>query len=281
MSTLGGVQNAPVNAAAIGARAFALFTSNQRQWKARPVTGQAAELFRKNLTNAGFDPSYILPHDSYLINLGHPEPEKNQRSLNAFMEELDRCTRLGLRMLNFHPGSHLRAISETECLELIASNMIRALEAYPEMVLVVENTAGQGSNVGYRFEHIAYLIELLPSEFRPRAGVCLDTCHAFAAGYDISNARRFLDVMDEFNTVIGLEYLKACHLNDSKKGCGSRVDRHAPLGKGRIGLKPFRFIMEEPAFNRIPLILETPDRKRWPKEIAMLYSFMPAEGQGV
>lgn len=274
MSALGGVDNAPKNAAAIGARAFALFTKNQRQWSAKALSPESIRQFKANVDSFGFHPDHILPHDSYLINLGHPEPEKNRRSLEAFFDELERCSQLSLTMINFHPGSHLRMTSEEECLELIAANMERAMAAYPDITLVMENTAGQGSNVGYRFEHIAYVLDLLGDRASAKAGVCLDTCHAFAAGYDIRTPRAFLKVMDEFDRTIGLQYLKACHLNDSKRGLGSRVDRHAPLGKGAIGLDAFRFIMEEPLFNSMPLILETPDRKRWPEEIELLYSFL-------
>jgi len=272
VSAAGGVFNAPLNAKEIGARAFALFTKNQRQWKAKPLTEEAVRKFKENLKKVGIPVEQVLPHDSYLINLGHPDPEKRRRSVEAFVEEVERCRRLGLKYLNFHPGSHLRAISEEECLEVVAASVNETLERTEGVVLVIENTAGQGSNVGYKFEHLARIIELV--EDKSRIGVCLDTCHLFAAGYDIRSEKAYHDTMEEFERVVGFKYLKGMHLNDAKSKLGSRVDRHHFIGKGNIGLDAFKFIMNDPRLDGIPMILETVDPSLWPEEIELLYSLI-------
>ncbi len=272
VSASGGVYNAPLNAAKIGASAFALFTKNQRQWKAKPLTEEDIEKFQTHLTNSGIDKDHILPHDSYLINLGHPDSQKRARSLEAFIDEVNRCSLLGLDKLNFHPGSHLRQIGEEECLSLIADSMNRTLEVTEGVTLVIENTAGQGSNLGYRFEHLAYLIDRC--EDKSRVGVCLDTAHLFAAGYDISHEESYERTMREFDEVVGFEYLRGMHINDSKAKLGSRVDRHHSLGCGEIGLEAFRLIMNDARTDNIPLILETIDDTIWDKEIELLYSFV-------
>ncbi len=272
VSAAGGVEKAPLNAAGIGASALALFTKNQRQWKAKPL-GQGSILhFKQNLRKANILPEHCLPHDSYLINLGHPEEEKRQKSLEAFIDELQRCHALGLVMLNFHPGSHLNRISEGECIENIISSLNKALAATQGVAVIIENTAGQGSNVGYRFQHLADIIKGM--EQKHRVGVCIDTCHAFAAGYDIRTRDAYERTMEEFDAVIGMEYLRGAHLNDSKKPLGSRVDRHQSLGRGYIGLDAFRFIMNDPRFDNMPLVLETTDPEIWPEEIKLLYSFI-------
>ena len=272
VSTAGGVFNAPLNAERIGARAFALFTKNQRQWKAKPLTDDDVGKFRENLERVGIDPKHILPHDSYLINLGNPYPEKRRRSLEAFIDEIERCYLLGLKYLNFHPGSHLGKMSEEECLEVIADSINEAIYRTKDVVLVIENTAGQGSNVGYRFEHLARIIELV--EDKSRIGVCLDTCHMFAAGYDIRTKEEYERTMREFGEVVGFKYLKGMHLNDAKSELGSRVDRHHSIGKGNIGIDAFRFIMNDDRLNDIPLILETIDPSIWKEEIELLYSLI-------
>ncbi len=272
VSAAGGVHNAPKNAKAIGAKAFALFTKNQRQWKAKPLQKEHIEAFEEQLEAAGIEKSHILPHDSYLINLGHPDDAQRQKSLEAFIDEVQRCELLGLDKLNFHPGSHLRKISEEECLERIADAMNEALSQSSGVTLVIENTAGQGSNLGYRFEHLRYLID--KTEDKSRVGVCLDTAHMFAAGYDIRSKEAYEATMKEFDEVVGFEYLKGMHINDSKAKFASRVDRHQSLGKGEIGLDAFRFIMQDPRLDNIPLILETIDDTIWDQEIALLYSFM-------
>ncbi len=274
VSASGGVYNAPLNAQKIGAKAFALFTKNQRQWKAKPLDQKTIDLFKKNLDQVGILPKYVLPHDSYLINLGHPEEEKRQKSLDAFIDEVQRCEQLGLDRLNFHPGSHLNKISEEECLDRIAESMNETLKVTNDVILVIENTAGQGSNLGFKFEHLAYLID--KSIDKARVGVCIDTCHMFTAGYDIRTRETYDKTWSEFDEIIGFEYLKGMHLNDSKPDLGSRVDRHHSLGEGKIGLDAFRFIMNDSKMDDIPLILETIDDSIWDKEIELLYSFIDA-----
>jgi len=272
VSTAGGVENAPLNANKIGARAFALFTKNQRRWKARPLSDSSIRLFRKNCQNAGYQPGHILAHDSYLINLGHPEEAGLAKSRAAFLDECRRCEQLGLTSLNFHPGSHLKKISVDRCIERIAESINIALDRTRSVTAVIENTAGQGSNVGYRFEHLAAIIDKV--EDKHRVGVCLDTCHTFTAGYDIKTEKTYQETMAAFDAVVGSEYLKGMHLNDSKKDHASRVDRHESIGEGAIGPDAFRYIMADPRLDELPLILETPDDTRWAEEIEMLYGFI-------
>ncbi|MDR1975489.1 MAG: deoxyribonuclease IV [Campylobacteraceae bacterium] len=270
VSAAGGVENAPLNAAKIGAKAFALFTKNQRQWDAKPFEQSQIEAFKEALATSGILPKYVLPHDSYLINLGHPDRELRQKSFNAFLDEVKRCEALGLDKLNFHPGSHLKVISEEECLKNISECMNEILKQSVGVTLVAENTAGQGSNVGYRFEHLAYLME--HSIDQSRVGVCIDTCHLFTSGYDIREYEIYEKTMQEFGNIIGFEFLKGMHLNDSKVKFQSRVDRHESLGKGEIGLGAFSFIMNDARMDDIPLILETIDEAIWAQEITLLYS---------
>ena len=272
VSTSGGIFNAPLNAINIKAKAFALFTKNQRRWNAKPLAENDIKAFKDNLKKARINVDHVLPHDSYLINLGHPEKEKRRKSIEAFIDEVKRCHQLGLKYLNFHPGSHLRQMTEEECLKVIAESLNETIERTEEVILVIENTAGQGSNVGYRFEHIAKLIELV--EDKTRIGVCLDTCHLFAAGYDIRTEAAYLKTMEEFDSIVGFEYLKGMHLNDAKSTLGSRVDRHHSIGKGNIGLEAFRLIMNDPRLDNIPLILETIDPSIWAEEIKLLYSLV-------
>ncbi len=272
VSASGGVFNAPLNAKEIGAKAFALFTKNQRQWKAKPLDDKTIAKFKDNLEAVGISPKQVLPHDSYLINLGHPEEEKRQKSLDAFIDEVRRCEQLGLDKLNFHPGSHLKKISEEACLDLIADAMNKTLEVTENVTLVIENTAGQGSNLGYKFEHLAYLIDR--SIDKSRVGVCIDTCHMFTAGYDIRTKEAYDATWQTFDEVVGFKYLKGMHINDSKPDLGSRVDRHHSLGKGKIGLDAFRFIMNDPRMDDIPLVLETIDESIWAEEIALLYGMI-------
>jgi deoxyribonuclease-4 len=269
VSAGGGVENTPLNAKKIGARAFALFTKNQRQWKAKPLSDKSIDAFKANCDVSGYTPDQILPHDSYLINLGHPEKAGLAKSRAAFLEELKRCEQLGLKLLNFHPGSHLGRISEAQCLERIAESINLALENTSGVTAVIENTAGQGNNVGYRFEHLAEIISQIDD--LSRVGVCLDTCHAYAAGYDIKTRQGYDQTFAQFDRIVGLDYLKAMHLNDCKKELASRVDRHESIGKGTLGTEPFGFIMSDPRLNGIPLILETPDNDIWAEEIQLLY----------
>ncbi|NTV02398.1 MAG: deoxyribonuclease IV [Chlorobiaceae bacterium] len=271
VSIAGGVENAPLNARAIGAKAFAMFTRNQRQWHSAALTPGSVDAFRNNCAEAGFLPQHILPHDSYLINLGHPEPDKLDKSRQAFITEMQRTEELGLVMLNFHPGSHLKLVSEDESLRLIAASVNLALEATRSVTAVIENTAGQGSNLGFRFEQISRIIEFV--EDSSRVGVCLDTCHLFASGYDIRTPEAFEDMLGEFDRVVGLRYLRGMHLNDAKQKLGSRIDRHECLGKGMIGADAFAHIMQHPALEEMPLILETPNSDGWAEEIRMLYGF--------
>ena len=270
VSAAGGVENAPANAHGIGATGFALFTKNQRQWVAAPLTAAQIDAFRKACDKYGYTPAQILPHDSYLINLGHPEREALEKSRAAFLDEMQRCEALGLDRLNFHPGSHLQKISPERSLDLIAESINIALDKTRGVTAVIENTAGQGSNLGFAFEHLAYLIERV--EDKSRVGVCIDTCHAFAAGYDLRTAEACDKTFAELERVVGFGYLKGMHLNDAMKILGSHVDRHTPLGEGMIGMECFRYIMQDTRFDGIPLILETPDEQRWPEEIALLKS---------
>ena len=272
VSAAGGVENAPENAKEIGATGFALFTKNQRQWKAKPLTEENITQFKKRCEEYGYSIDTVIPHDSYLINLGHPEKAKLQKSRDAFLDELQRCEQLGIELLNFHPGSHLKKISEAECLKIIADSINWSLDQTKKVKAVIENTAGQGTNMGYRFEHLAEIMEQV--EQKNRVGVCVDTAHAFAAGYDISTEDGFADTFEQFDSIVGFDNLLAMHLNDSKKELGSKVDRHESLGDGLIGWTPFELIMKDDRFDGIPLILETPNPDRWPEEIKNLKNLM-------
>ncbi|MBO4488249.1 MAG: deoxyribonuclease IV [Bacteroidales bacterium] len=268
VSASGGVENAPLNAKAVGASAFALFTKNQRQWVSPPLTSKSIDLFKANCEEAGITPDYILPHDSYLINLGQPDDALIGKSRNAFFDEMKRCEQLGLRMLNFHPGSHLNQISLDQCLSRIAESINLALDRTEGVTAVIENTAGQGSNVGFSFEHIAVIIDKV--EDKSRVGVCLDTCHTYSAGYDLKTEEGYHNTWAEFDRTIGAHYLKAIHLNDTKKELASRVDRHDSIGKGLLGMSFFERFMNDPRFDNMPLILETPDESLWAEEIQLL-----------
>jgi deoxyribonuclease IV len=268
VSASGGVENAPVNAAEIGATAFALFTKNQKQWFSKALTEENIEKFKANCEKFGYGPEHILPHDSYLINLGHPEEEPMRKSRAAFLDEMKRAEQLGITLLNFHPGSHLKQISEDDCLQRIAESINITLSKTKGVTAVIENTAGQGSNMGYRFEHLARIIELVDD--KSRVGVCIDTCHSWAAGYDFKSEKGYENVWREFDAIVGFKYLKGIHLNDAKKDIGSRVDRHAPIGDGFLGFPTFSRIMKDPRLNGIPIILETPDDSKWAEEIAWL-----------
>ena len=270
ISASGGVENAPVNAHEIGAKAFAFFTKNQRQWVAPPLTQKSITAFRENCEKLGYKPFQILPHDSYLINLGNPDAEGLGRSRYSFNDEMKRCELLGLDRLNFHPGSHLGKITEEQCLDLIAESVNIALSKTSGVIAVIENTAGQGTNLGYRFEHLKHIIDGVND--KSRIGVCIDTCHAFTSGYDLSTAEGFKKVFNEFERIVGFRYLKGMHLNESKKAFGTRVDRHDNLHKGELGDEVFRLIMNDPRFDDMPLILETPEESLWAEEITYLYS---------
>ncbi len=275
VSAAGGADQAVARAYQLEATAFALFTKNQRQWRAKPLTEEAIQAFRQACEHYGYTADQILPHDSYLINLGHPEREGLEKSREAFLDECRRCEQLGLKLLNFHPGSHLRKISEHDCLARIAESINLALSRTRDVVAVIENTAGQGSNLGWRFEHLAEIIEQV--EDKTRVGVCLDTCHAFAAGYDLRTARACAATLDEFEQVVGFDYLRGMHLNDSRGDFNSRLDRHHSLGQGRIGLPAFTTIMRDPRIDGVPMVLETVDPSIWAEEIRWLKAQAPEQ----
>ncbi|MGM9773925.1 MAG: deoxyribonuclease IV [Candidatus Egerieousia sp.] len=271
VSISGGLANAPLNAKAIGATGFAMFTKNQKQWVAKPLTESEIELFKKTCEENDYRASDILPHDGYLINLGNPTDEGLAKSRASFLDEMTRCELLGLDRLNFHPGSHLKEISEDECIARIAESINMVLGKTKGVTAVIENTAGQGTNLGYKFEHLAAIIDKV--EDKSRVGVCIDTCHAFASGYDIRTKEAFDKTFAEFDKIVGFKYLRGMHLNDAKKGLGSKVDRHESLGLGEIGMDAFKFIMQDPRFDNIPLTLETPNPDIWTEEIAKLKEF--------
>ena len=268
VSASGGVEQAVLRAVEIGANAFALVTKNQRQWKAPPLKAETIEKFKRFCQVHHFTADQILPHDSYLINLGSPEAEGLEKSRNAFIDEMERANQLGLKLLNFHPGSHLNKISEQDCLARIAESINIAVSKVPNVIAAIENTAGQGSNLGYRFEHLAEIIEQVDD--KSRVGVCLDTCHTFSAGYDISSLEQCEKTFTEFKQVVGFEYLRGIHLNGSKTPLGSRKDRHDTLREGTIGTAFCEFIMKDDRFDGIPMILETINPDIWAEEIKFL-----------
>ena len=270
VSASGGVSNAPLNAAKIGADAFAMFVKNQRRWDAPPLRAEEIAAFKDALKQSGISAEHVLVHDSYLINLGHPREAEREKSLNAFIDEIRRCEALGLRLLNFHPGSHLNEISAQECLDNIAESLNFAIANTSGVKLVLENTAGQGSNLGYDFAQLAYVIGKISN--KDRIGVCIDTCHAFAAGYDLRSRQAYERTMSEFDRAIGYKFLSGMHLNDTKNELGVRKDRHESLGRGFLGLAAFENIMNDPNIDEIPLILETIDDSLWAEEIALLRS---------
>ncbi|MEA9389222.1 deoxyribonuclease IV [Acerihabitans sp. TG2] len=270
VSAAGGVDQAVLRAHELDATAFALFTKNQRQWKAADLSDEDIDKFRSTCEQYHFSPNQILPHDSYLINLGHPVAEALEKSRLAFIDELARCQQLGLTLLNFHPGSHLKQIDEDQCLATIAESINIALEKTAGVTAVIENTAGQGSNMGFRFEHLATIINGV--EDKTRVGVCIDTCHAFAAGYDLRTEEACEHTFTQFDDIVGFTYLRGMHLNDAKSEFNSRVDRHHSLGEGNIGQTAFAWIMADKRFDNIPLILETVEPEIWPQEIAWLKS---------
>jgi deoxyribonuclease-4 len=272
VSASGGVENAPINANLIGAKAFALFTKNQRQWFSNPLTKASIKAFRENCEKLGYEPFQILPHDSYLINLGHPESEPLEKSRASFLDEMQRCEILGLDRLNFHPGSHLNAIGMEDCLKRIAESINIVLDKTKGVTAVIENTAGQGTNLGHTFEQLKAIIDNV--EDKSRVGVCIDTCHAYTSGYDVKSTDGFKKTFESFDKIIGFKYLKGIHLNDSKKDLGTRVDRHDNIGKGFLGEETFAILMNDSRFDNIPLILETPEESLWEAEIKKLYSLI-------
>lgn len=272
VSVQGGVSAAPLNANSIGAKSFALFTGSSSRWHSKSITEKEAQAFKERCAAYGYPAHLILPHDNFLINLGSPDPEKLDKSRKSFLDEMKRCAQLGLTMLNFHPGSHLNVIPEDDCLDRIAESINLALEQTDGVTAVIENTAGQGSNLGHRFEQIARIIDGV--EDKGRVGVCIDTCHSYSAGYDISSQEGYDLTWREFDSVIGRGYLRGIHLNDDKRELGSRIDRHASLRTGTLGEEFFRRFMNDPRFDDMPIILETPDDSLWKKEIDWLYSIV-------
>lgn len=272
VSTAGGVANAPLEAVAIGAKSFALFTGSSNRWTSSPISDEEVAQFKENCRLGGFTPDLILPHDNFLINLGSPDPQKLHLSRKSFLDEMKRCEQLGLTMLNFHPGSHVNEMEEEKCLDLIAESINRTLEKTSGVTAVLESTAGQGSNLGHRFEHLAHIIDKV--EDKSRIGVCIDTCHSYSAGYDLANADGYRKTWEEFDNIIGAGYLKALHLNDDMRKLGSRIDRHAEIGKGTLGMDFFRRLVNDPRFDNMPIILETPNPAKWPEEIKLLYQLI-------
>ncbi|MBD5277895.1 MAG: deoxyribonuclease IV [Bacteroides sp.] len=272
VSSAGGVSNAPLEAVAIGAKSFALFTGSSNRWNSKPISEAETEAFKENCRMGGFTPEVILPHDNFLINLGSPDPQKLQMSRKSFLEEMRRCEQLGLAMLNFHPGSHLNEIEEEKCLDTIAESINITLDQTRGVTAVLESTAGQGSNMGHRFEHLAHIISKV--EDKSRVGVCIDTCHTYSAGYDLADEENYRKTWAEFDAIIGASYLRAIHLNDDMRKLGSRIDRHAEIGKGTLGLDFFRRFVNDPRFDDMPIILETPNPGIWPEEIKLLYSMI-------
>lgn len=275
VSAAGGVDLTPARAHELGATAFALFTKNQRQWVAKPLEEKTINAFKENCKKYGFSSEQILPHDSYLINLGAPEDDKLEKSRAAFIDEMQRCNQLGLTLLNFHPGSHLKQIDESDCLSRIAESINIAHETVPSVIAVIENTAGQGTNLGWKFEQLAAIIDQVKD--KTRVGICIDTCHTFVAGYDLSSKEACEKTFAEFDGVVGFSYLKGMHINDSKIELGGKVDRHHSLGEGHIGWACFEYIMQDNRFDGIPLVLETINSDIWAQEIATLKVFANAK----
>lgn len=268
VSAAGGVENAPVNAGRLGATAFGLFVKNQRRWHAPALTSSNIDRFKENCAELGFSARQILPHDGYLINLGHPDKEALAKSRATFLDEIHRCEQLDLSCLNFHPGSHLRQVDEEECLATIAASINHCLDRSEGVSTILENTAGQGSSLGYRFQHLADIIDQVRD--KTRVGVCLDTCHLFVSGYDLRSRDDCEKVFTEFDRTVGFQYLRGMHLNGSKKELASRVDRHHSLEQGTLGMAVFHYIMNDSRFDHIPMILETLDSCLWAKEIKAL-----------
>lgn len=275
VSVAGGVSNAPLEAHRIGAKAFALFTGSSSRWVSKAISDDEAARFKENCALYGFTPDIILPHDNFLINLGSPDPEKLEKSRKSFLDEMKRCMALGLTMLNFHPGSHLNAMPEDECLDRIAESVNIILDKTEGVTAVLENVAGQGSNIGHSFEQLAHIIDRI--EDKTRIGVCIDTCHAYSAGFDLADPEGYEKTWEDFDRVIGMGYLRGMHLNDDKKPLGSRIDRHESIGLGTLGNDFFTRLVNDPRLDGIPMILETPDDSIWAQEIAWLYSQIKTE----
>ncbi|XP_048870977.1 probable endonuclease 4 isoform X4 [Brienomyrus brachyistius] len=272
MSISGGIWHAVQDSLTIGGRSFGLFLGSQRSWQRPPLDGTAAAKFREACARHSFEPAYILPHGSYLMNCGSPKQDVFEKSQAMLVDELNRCSALGLSLFNLHPGASLGSITTEQCIEKIAQAINHAHRQTSGVVTVLENMSGQGSTVGGQLSELRGIIDKVRD--KSRVGVCLDTCHAFAAGYDLSATGGVKSVLEEFDKIVGLQYLRAVHLNDSKGGLGCNLDRHEDIGRGKIGLATFRDIVNEPLLDNIPLILETPGRPgfEYAEQIALLYS---------
>jgi len=274
MSIAGGIEKAPARGESVGCTAMQIFTKSSNNWYSKPLEDDTVKAWFENLKKT--DISIVASHDSYLINLASPEKEKREKSLKAFIDEIERAEKLGIPLLVFHPGSHLGTGEETG-LTAVADCMNEAIDRTPDskVVLTIETTAGQGTNLGWRFEHLAFLIDRM--ENKERVGVCVDTCHIFAAGYELRDEKSYKETFREFDEIIGLDWLRFFHLNDSKKDFGSRVDRHNHIGEGFLGKEPFRFLMNDRRFQKIPMVLETPKGKELKEDLqnlAVLHSLI-------
>ena len=270
VSISGGLENAPANARAVGATGFGMFVKNQRQWRAPKPKKSDAEAFRKALAANGYTSACVLPHAGYLINLANPDDAKRDLSISSLVDELEICAAVGLSMLNLHPGSSLKLISPEAACDRVAAALNRALAATAGVAVVLENTAGTGGNLGSRFEELARIIDGV--EDKTRVGVCIDTMHAFGAGFDLRTREGFEKTFDAFDRLVGMKYLRGMHLNDSMVDLASRRDRHESLGRGKIGWEPFLCIMRDSRFENRPLVLETPHPDSWPDEVRALLS---------
>jgi AP endonuclease-1 len=271
VSAAGGVENAVRNAAMVGANAFALFVKSQRKWDSPPLSAENVDAFKRRMREFGYSPRHVIPHGSYLVNLGNPDEEKRQKSFNCFLDDLQRCEQLGLELYNFHPGSTVGQATKEESIALIAECINNAHKVTKYVTIVIENMAGTGNVIGSQFSELKGIIDRV--EDKTRVGVCLDTCHAFAAGYDISTKGGWDATLSTFDTEVGLLYLKGLHLNDSKAALGSKKDRHENIGLGHLGISTFRHVVSDPRTQDIPLILETPTFEAtdiWTKEISAL-----------
>ncbi|KAM9425460.1 putative endonuclease 4 isoform 2-T2 [Pholidichthys leucotaenia] len=268
----GGIWKSVEASTEMGARSFALFLGSQRSWKRPPLDHSAAEKFREKCCQHEFDPVHILPHGSYLMNCGSPKEDVFEKSRTLLVDELSRCSLLGLTLYNFHPGSSLGTITTEQCADKIAGAINHAHQQTPAVVTVLENMSGQGSTLGGKFSELKSIIDKVRDQ--TRVGVCLDTCHAFAAGYDLAAEGGVKAMLDKFDQDVGLHNLKAIHLNDSKGKLGCNLDRHEDIGKGHIGIAAFQDIVNEPRLDNIPLILETPGRPgfEYAEQIELLYS---------
>lgn len=269
VSAAGGVQNTPIAAHEIGAKAFALFTGFSNRWTSKEPSAATIDDFKRNCEKFGYTPDVILPHDNFLINLGSPDEKKLSLSRKSFYDEMHRAELLGLKLLNLHPGSHLSQMPEDQCLNLIAESINITLDKTSGVTAVLESTAGQGSNMGWRFEHLAHIIDKV--EDKSRVGVCVDTCHSHSAGYDLYSPEGYNRTWQEFDDIIGAQYLMALHLNDNMRTLGSHIDRHASIGEGSLGREFFVRLVNDPRFDNMPLILETPNPEIWKDEIKWLY----------